>query len=290
VQQTINGLALGSTYALLGVGVTLVWGVLNLLNFAHAQILTWGTFAALAALRLGIPVPVAILVGMVTAGVLSVLIDLVVLAPLRGRKAPEFSFVVATIGVSLVLTTVLRTYTDAQTEAFPRQGFPVGAFEFAGQNVPRLQVVMLVIAVVAMVGLAYWLNRTKSGRSVRAVAHDRETAELLGVNSQLVFSICFFVAGALAAVAGIFVAASAAQVSYSSGDGLLLIAFAVIILGGMGSVKGAIVGGLVLGVVEVYATTYVSSSFREIIAFAVILAMLVARPSGFFGKKEAARV
>ncbi|GAA0836706.1 branched-chain amino acid ABC transporter permease [Streptosporangium amethystogenes subsp. fukuiense] len=290
MQQTINGLALGSTYALLGVGVTLVWGVLNLLNFAHAQILTWGSFAALAALRLGVPVPVAILVGMVTAGALSVLIDLVVLAPLRGRKAPEFSFVVATIGVSLVLTTVLRTYTDAQTEAFPRQGFPVGAFEFAGQNVPRLQVVMLVIAVVAMAGLGYWLNRTKSGRAVRAVAYNRETAELLGVNSQLVFSICFFVAGALAAVAGIFVAASAAQVSYSSGDGLLLIAFAVIILGGMGSVKGAIIGGLVLGVIEVYATTYVSSVFREIIAFAVILAVLVARPSGFFGKKEAARV
>jgi branched-chain amino acid transport system permease protein len=166
----------------------------------------------------------------------------------------------------------------------------VGAFELAGQNVPRLQVVMLIIAVVAMVFLGYWLNRTKSGRAVRAVAYNRETAELLGVNSQLVFSICFFVAGALAAVAGIFVAASAAQVSYSSGDGLLLVAFAVIILGGMGSVKGAIIGGLVLGVIEVYATAYVSSVFREIIAFATILVVLVARPSGFFGKKEAARV
>src|SRR5690606_3967800 len=121
-----------------GVGVTLVWGVLGILNFAHAQILTWGSFAALAALTLGVPVPLAIVVGMLTAGVLSVLIDLVVLTPLRARKAPEFSFVVATIGVSIVLTTVLREYTQAQTEAFPRQGFPVGAFTVAGQNVPRL--------------------------------------------------------------------------------------------------------------------------------------------------------
>lgn len=290
MQQTINGLAVGSTYALLGVGVTLVWGVLGILTFAHAQILTWGTFAALLALNMGVPVPLAVLVGMVAAGVLSAVVDLVVLAPLRKRKAPEFSYVVATIGAGLILVTVLRWRTDAQIENFPRDGFPVGAIQFASQSVPRLQVVMLLLAIVAMLGLGYWLNRTRSGRSVRAVANNRETAELLGVNSQLVYSICFFVAGGLAAVSGIFVAVSAAQVSYSSGDGLLLIAFAVVILGGMGSVRGAIVGGLVLGIIEVYATAYVSSVFREIVAFATILLVLVARPSGFFGKKEATRV
>jgi branched-chain amino acid transport system permease protein len=290
VQQTINGLAVGSTYALLGVGVTLVWGVLGILTFAHAQILTWGTFAALLALHMGLPAPLAVLVGMVAAGVLSSVVDLAVLAPLRKRNAPEFSYVVATIGAGLILVTVLRWRTDAQIENFPREGFPVGAFQFAGQNVPRLQIVMLLLAVVAMVGLGYWLNRTSSGRSVRAVAYNRETAELLGVNSQLVYSLCFFVAGGLAAVSGIFVAVSTAQVSYSSGDGLLLIAFAVVILGGMGSVRGAIVGGLVLGIIEVYATAYVSSVFREIVAFATILVVLVARPSGFFGKKEATRV
>jgi branched-chain amino acid transport system permease protein len=290
VQQTINGLALGSTYALLGVGVTLVWGVLGILTFAHGQILTWGTFAALVALRQGVPVPLAVLIGMAAAGLLSIVVDLAVLAPLRKRNAPEFSYVVATIGVGMVLVTVLRWRTDAQIEGFPREGFPLGAFQIAGQNVPRLQVMMLLLAVLAMVGLGYWLQRTGSGRSVRAVAYNRETAELLGVNSQLVYSIAFFVAGGLAALSGIFVAVSAAQVSYSSGDGLLLIAFAVVILGGMGSVRGAIVGGLVLGVIEVYATAYVSSVFREIVAFATILIVLVARPSGLFGQKEATRV
>jgi branched-chain amino acid transport system permease protein len=290
MQQTINGLALGSSYALLGVGVTLVWGVLGILNFAHAQILTWGAFGALLALHMDAPALVAVLAGAVVAGALSVVLDVAILGPLRARGAPENSFVVATIGVALILETVLRWRTEAQTEGFPRSGFPVGSTEVLGVNVPRLSLVMLVLSLVTMVLLTWWLNRTQFGRAVRAVAYDRETAELLGVNSRVVFSTCFFVAGALAALSGVFVAVSAAQVSYSSGDRLLLVAFAVIILGGMGSIRGAIVGGLALGLIEVYATAYVSSVFREVVAFATIVLVLTLRPSGLFGEKAATRV
>lgn len=290
MQQTVNGLALGSSYALLAVGVTLIWGVLGILNFAHAQILTWGAFGALVALNSDMPVLVGVLAGILTAGVISVILELSVLSPLRTRGASEFSFVVATIGAALVLETVLRWRTDAQTLGFPRAGFPTGSVEILGVTVPRLQVVMLVLSIVAMVGLTLWIRRTAFGRSIRAVAFDSETARLMGVNTRVVFTTCFFVAGGLAAMSGIFMAVSSAQTAYDAGDRLLLVAFAAVILGGMGSIKGAVIGGVVLGLIEVYATAYISSTFREVVAFITIFLVLVLRPSGIFGEEQVSRV
>lgn len=290
MQQTVNGLAVGSVYALLGLGVTLIWGVLHVLSFTHAQVLTWGAFGALVALHWGWPVPLAVGAGMVVAGVISAAIDASVLELLRRRRATEHAFVVATIGVALMLQAVLKIRTGSRFEPFPRQGFPTGPIELLGQNVPRLQLTVLGVSLVAMALLALWLNRTRFGRGIRAVAYSRETAELMGINSRLAYATAYFVSGTLAALAGVFVAVSTANVSYSSGDRLLLVAFAVIVLGGMGSVPGAVAGGLLLGVVETYATAYASSKFSEMVAFLVILLVLVVRPSGLLGAKEATRV
>lgn len=290
MQQTVNGLALGSSYALLAVGVTLVWGVLGILNFAHAQILTWGAFGALFALNSGMPVLVGVAAGILAAGVISVILELSVLSPLRSRGASEFSFVVATIGASLVLETVLRWRTEAQTVGFPRAGFPTGAMQVFGITVPRLHVVMLVVSIAAMAGLTLWIRKTAFGRSIRAVAYDSETARLMGVNTRVVFATCFFVAGGLAAISGIFMAVSSAQTAFDAGSRLLLVAFAAVILGGMGSIKGAVIGGILLGLIEVYATAYISSTFREVVAFATIFLVLVVRPSGIFGEEQVSRV
>lgn len=290
MQQLINGLALGSSYALLGVGVTLVWGVLHILTFAHAQVMTIGAFSALIALNRGVPVLPAIIIGVLVAGAISALMDVALFTPLRNRAAPTFSYVVVTIGVAEISEAFIALQTDAQVQVFPRDGFPVSPLEISGQNVPRLSVVMFVISVVVMSALGFWLQRTRSGTAVRAVAYSRETGELLGINSKAVFATCFFVSGGLAALAGIFLAASSSQLSHSSNDPLLLFAFAVIVLGGMGSVRGAVVGGLLLGIVSVYATVYVSSVFREAVAMLTILVVLVLRPQGLFGHKEAVRV
>lgn len=289
-QQTINGLSVGSVFALLGLGVTLVWGVLRVLNFSHAQILTWGAFGTAFALNSGWPLPVAVAVGLAVAAGLSAVLELTLVAALRRRRAPEFAYVVATIGVALVLETVLRWRTDAQIRPFPRRGFPTGSVELGGLTVPRLQVVILVVAVAVMVALSLWVQRTKAGRALRTVAYSREIAELLGINARAVFLLAFAISGALAALAGTFVAADTAQISYSTGEPLLLVAFAVIILGGMGSVRGAVAGGLLLGLAQVYATVYVSSVFRQAVAYLVIIAVLVVRPSGLFGEPETARV
>lgn len=290
MQQTVNGLAAGSVYALLGLGVTLIWGVLHVLTFTHAQVLTWGAFAALIALNRDYPVPVAVLFGMVVAGVVSALIDSTVLEGLRRRGAHEHAFVVATIGLALMMQAILKNRTRSQTEPYPRDGFPRGPVEIFGQNVPKLQLTVLAASLIAMLALALWLNRTRFGRGIRAVAYSRETAELLGINSRLAYASAYFVSGALAALAGVFVSVSTANITYSSGDRLLLTAFAVIILGGMGSVAGAVAGGLLLGVIEVYATAHVSSKFSEAVAYLVILAVLLLRPAGLFGTKEATRV
>jgi branched-chain amino acid transport system permease protein len=290
VQQTINGLSVGSVFALLGLGVTMVWGVLGVLNFAHAQILTWGAFATWFALDADVPVLPAIAFGIVVAIAMSLALNATVVAALRRRQAPEFAFVVATIGVALILEEVLREITDAETRPFPREGFPTEALEIGAITIPGLQVVVLVVSVAVMTALAYWLNRTKSGRAVRTVAYSRETAELMGINSKRVYMLAFAISGGLAAIAGIFVAVDSANISFSTGDPLLLSAFAVMILGGMGSPKGAMVGGLLLGIAQVYATVYVSSVFRQAVAMLIILAVLLLRPQGLFGEPQAARV
>jgi branched-chain amino acid transport system permease protein len=290
IQQTINGLSVGSIFAMLGLGVTMVWGVLRVLNFAHAQILTWGAFGAAFGVHAGLPVPLAILLGLGTGIGLSIFLDRTVIAALRARRAPDFAYVVATIGVALILTEILRWRTHSQIEPFPRNGFPTGTVHIGNILIPRLQILILVLSVVIMIVLAGWLNRTKTGRAIRTVAYSREVADLMGINSRFVYSLSFAISGALAAIGGIFVSVDTAQVSYSTGDPLLLIAFAVMILGGMGSVRGAMVGGLVLGLAQVYATVYVSSVFRQAVAMLIIIAVLLFRPQGLFGEPEAARV
>ncbi|MER7000932.1 branched-chain amino acid ABC transporter permease [Streptomyces sp. NPDC000410] len=197
---------------------------------------------------------------------------------------------VVTIGVALVLAAILKWHTGSQYVAFPRQGLPQGALTVFGQNVPVLQLTVLGVSLAVMVLLGSWIRRTRAGRALRAVAHSQETAELLGIDSRRVYAVAHVVAGVLAALAGVFVAVATANVSYSSGDRALLVAFAVIILGGMGSMRGAVAGGLLLGLIEVYATVYVSSAFREAVGFLVIILVLFVRPSGLFGEKEATRV
>jgi branched-chain amino acid transport system permease protein len=289
-QQTVNGFALGATYALLGLGVTLIWGVLRVLNFAYGQFITWGAFGTLVALETHQPAVIAVPIGMAVAGVLAVVVDGTVLSFMRRRHSSEFALVVATIGASYLLSTIAQWRSHSQTEAFPIDRFPHGSIHLGGTALPTLQLLTLGISVAVMIGLGYWLNRTKLGRATRTVAYSAETAELLGVNSRAIYALAVFVSGCLAALAGAFNSAVTATLSYSSGDQLLVVAFAVIVLGGMGSVPGAVVGGLLLGLVQVYTTVYVSGVFSQAITYLVIVAVLIVRPFGLFGVREEARV
>jgi branched-chain amino acid transport system permease protein len=289
-QQTINGIALGATYALLGLGVTLIWGVLRVLNFAYGQFITWGAFGCLVAIEDGVPVWLAVILGMAVGAVVAVIVDATVINYMRRRNSSEFAMVVATIGVSYVLSTVVQQRTDSQIRPFPVDKFPTGNIHLGSTTIPNLQLTVLGVSLVAMLVLGFWLTRTRSGRATRTVAYSAGTAELLGVRSQWIFALAVAVSGALAALSGVSIAAVTSTLSYSSGDPLLVIAFAVIVIGGMGSVRGAVVGGLLLGLAQVYTTAYISDTFSQAVGYAAILLILVVRPSGLFGVPEEQRV
>jgi branched-chain amino acid transport system permease protein len=289
VQQFINGLALGSVYALLALGVTLVWGVLDVLNFAHAQFMTWGTFGTVLFLNRGYPVIPSIVFGMVVAAVLAIIVEEAVISPLRRRSTDLFAPVIATIGVGFVLQTILKIRTDGELKPVPLEGFPTGRFEIGDISIPKLQVVVLVTTVLLMIVIALWLGRTRSGRELRAVAYSREISQLLGINARAAFMTAFAVSGALAAVAGTFVAVQTSLVSYSSGDTLLLVIFAAIVIGGMGSVPGAVLGGIVLGISQTMASAYVSTQLSDGAAFLLMLVILLVRPTGLIPQKAATR-
>jgi branched-chain amino acid transport system permease protein len=290
LQQLVNGVALGSVYALLALGVTLVWGVLNVLNFAHGQLVTWGAFASGAALLNGIPVVPSIAIGMLAAALLAVVIERVVLGPLQ-RRAPgdEFAPVVATIGVALLLQTLIKVLTGSELRRFQAGGFPNGTLEIAGVGLSKLQLVVLATTLVVMVVLGLWLTRTRLGRELRAVAYSREVAELLGVNSRVVFATAFAISGALAALAGTFVVAQTRLVSFSTGDALLTLTFAAVVVGGMGSVTGAVAGGLLLGIGQVLISAYTSSSFDDAFPYLLMALVLLIRPTGLFRQQAVAR-
>jgi branched-chain amino acid transport system permease protein len=213
-QQTINGVALGATYALLGLGVTLIWGVLRVLNFAYGQFITWGAFGCLVAIEDGVPVWLAVIIGMVAGAIVAVIVDATVINYMRRKKSSEFAMVVATIGVSYVLSTIVQQRTDSQIRPFPVDKFPTGEIHLWGSNtIPNLQLTVLIVSLVAMLLLGFWLTRTRTGRATRTVAYSAGTAELLGVRSQWIFALAVAVSGALAALSGVSIAAVTSTLS-----------------------------------------------------------------------------
>jgi branched-chain amino acid transport system permease protein len=290
LQQTINGLSVGSVYALLGLGVTLLWGTLHLLNFAHGQFITWGVFGVTFALHSGLPFWLAVIIGLVTGMGVAVLLDRLVIGPLLKLHASEFGFVVATIGFGLAFGAIIQWRTGGLEVGYPRGHLPTGALHVGSLIIPTLQLITLVVSIVVGLLLIAGLNWTHLGRSFRTVAYSREISELLGVNSRLIYTLAFAVSGAVAALGGIFIASDTSVISYGFGNTFLLTAFAVVIVGGLGSPKGAVVGGLLLGLFEVYVTVYVSQTFRQAVAYVAIIVVLMLRPQGLFGEKVTSRV
>jgi len=289
IQQLINGLSIGSVYALLALGVTLVWGVLDILNFAHAQFMVWGTFAVVLFLNRGWPVIPSIAVGMLVAALIAVLVEELVVSPLRRRSSDLFAPVVATIGVAFILQTLLKMRTKGELRPIPTRDFPTDLYHIGQINIPQLQLVVLGTTVVVMVLMWYWLTRTRRGQELRSVAYSRELSLLLGINARVAFITAFAVSGALAALAGTFVAVQTSLISYSSGDPLMLIIFAAIVIGGMGSVPGAFLGGIVIGIVQTMASAYVSTDLSDAAAFILMFLVLCFRPTGLIPQRESSR-
>jgi branched-chain amino acid transport system permease protein len=280
LQQLVNGIALGSVYALVALGLTLVYGVLKVPNFAHGALYTAGAYVAFVVLvSFGYPYVVAIVAAMAVVAALGAAMQWVVFRPLEGKSAVHA--MIAALGVLFFLEGTADVIWGPDFRQVPTP-FD-GVVSVASVNITEQRVLVVIAAVVTMFALYGLLKRTLVGMSIEAMAQDREGALLVGIDTRRVALITFALSGVLAAVAGSLIA-PLVLVFPSMGAVIVLKAFVIVILGGMGSVPGAIVGGYLLALAETMAGTYVAFAFSELIAFALLVLVLVVKPTGLFAK------
>ena len=285
-QQALNGLFLGAVYALFAVGYTLVFGVLDILNLAHAAIFTAAAFAAFSLAEGGMPLPAAFAIATVMAGILGILLDRVAFAPLRRRNAGTLAPLISSIGVAIIIGAVLRAIYGVDERHFTTAGLDTApAMHLGPLTFTSVELAIFLSAIALMVVLSWVLRATTLGRRIRAVAEDRLAASLLGVNLERTIAATFFIASALGGAAGILTGLEYNSMTLDMGAPIELKGLAVIILGGMGSVTGAVIGGFIIGAVETFAIAYGLSPWRDALVFGVMFALLVARPTGLFGKR-----
>jgi len=287
-QQLFNGLVVGSVYAVFALGFTLLFGVNHILNMAFGSVFMWGAFAGLYVVKaFDVPFPVALLAGMLGGGLVSLLLDFVAFRPLRKRQAADFAAIVSSIGANLILLTLAQKVSNTQIMRFPFDTFPIVVFEVLGLRMQLLQLTIMGTGILMVAGLVYTIYRTGFGRRMRSVAFSEGTSKLLGINSGLVSGQVFFVSGALAGLAGVLIGVAYNSVNYVMGEPFLMRAFVVIILGGLGSIPGALIAGLVIGVVQTMSYAYISSTAADAITFAVLFVIILIRPTGLFGQASA---
>ena len=295
-QQIENGVTLGAMYALVALGYTLVYGIIELINFAHGDIFMWSTVVTLVIVQaMGITgaltgfalvgmLILLMVVGVVVSGGLNVVIERFAYRPLR--RAPRLAPLIAAIGVSFILENVAQLWRGSNFVAFPGI-FPSGAIVLGSVHINYLDIFIVVLAVLLMVGLDRLIRLTRLGRAMRATAQDPEAASLMGVNINRTIVATFFIGGGLAGATAVFYNLYIGQVWFLTGFQLGLIAFTAAVLGGIGNVNGAVLGGFLIGVIKSLAIQYIPSGLQwsDAIVFAILVLILVFRPSGLLGQQ-----
>lgn len=284
LQQLVNGLTLGSAYAVIAIGYTLVFGVLNIVNMAHGGIFMVGAYIGLLLVtEAGFGIFPALIGAMVGGVVLGYALEIFALRPLRRRKVTHLAPLISTIGVSTFLESVALMVWGPQTRSFPTS-FGNELMDFGAFKISGIQIISLGTAVVLMVLLTILLNKTKIGKAVRATSESAETASLLGINTGRIITFTVMMASALGAAAGVLIGLSFNAIEPTMGTAMGLKGLAVLIMGGLGNVEGAMAGGFILGIAEVFSVAYGSSSYRDAVAFGIIILILFIRPEGLFSK------
>ena len=294
-QQLVNGLSLGALYALFALGFTLVFGVLGVINLSHGAIFMVGAYAGVEALgRFGFPLSLALPFAFAVSGLFGLAIDVLVLKPLRKRNAPHLIPMIATIGIGIALNNVVQGIFGAQNLRFPAGTIPtdtmeVGAFGVTiGFTAIELAIVLLSFALMA--ALIFVIRRTQVGRALRAIAESPKAAYLVGVDVEGLFMLTSFVAAGLGGIAGVMIGLYSNAIYPLMGQPMLQKGVAVIILGGMGDIRGALLAGLFLGFAEVLSVAYIGSTMRDAVAFGMLFLILLVRPKGLFGTTNERKV
>ncbi|TDW28738.1 branched-chain amino acid ABC transporter permease [Cryobacterium psychrophilum] len=291
MQLFLDGIFLGSIYALFAIGFTLVFGILDRLNLAHAAVFTAGALIGIEIVtRLGVPIWLLIPMVLIIGAVLGILIERIAFRPLAGRHDAHFAGLISSIAFGAIVLSLLQAMYGADTRRFPADAFPRTRVEILGATVSLLQVIILVISVTLMVVLTWLVAKSKLGRGMRTIAENPHAAAVLGLNVGRISSTTFALSSALGAVAGVLFTLNVNAASLGIGHAVELKALAVIVVGGMGSLPGALVGGLILGVAEVLAVNYIGSSWRDMVAFGLLFLILILRPQGLFGARKTREV
>ena len=289
LQQLINGIALGSTYALIALGYTMVYGIIALINFAHGEIFMAGAFVGLLMVSIfKLNIFLAMACAMIFCMVLGVVVEFIAYRPLR--KSSRLSALISAIGVSIFLSSLAMMVFGANAKGFPDQAFPSRQIQIGDADISTLQLLIIGVSAALMISLEFIVQKTKIGKAMRATSEDYNTAALMGVNVNFVISFTFALGSALAAAGGVLVGMLFNAVSFNMGLMAGLKAFAAAVLGGIGSIPGAMLGGLLLGVTEVFGVAIGYSSYRDAIAFAILVLVLLVRPAGLLGRKNLKKV
>jgi branched-chain amino acid transport system permease protein len=291
LQHMANGLVLGFLYALVGIGLSMVYGILRMINFAHGEILMVGVFLALPISALGAPAWLVLLAGIAGSTLMGLLVQWAIYRPLL--KSPEVTLLVASLGVSLLLQNLVLMLTSPQPKRpapapFLDQPFRVG--EIVLRNV---DLAIIVIAIAATLATHLFLKHTRHGRALRALAQDMSAARMMGVNVPFMVMVCFLIGSALAGVAGVLIGYKYGHLTPLSGFVPGLKGFVAAVIGGIGSFPGAVVGGLILGLLETFLVGYLPDAlaqYRDAYVFLVLILVLLVKPSGLFGKPETVKV
>ena len=289
IQQVINGLSLGSVYALIAVGYSLVYSILLFSNFAHGGFLVIGGYACYYALKaMGTNIWVAAVLSLLAGGVSAILTERLAYKPIRERTNVTLYLLIASMGMSIVIENLFVVTVGGRFRALPPviPTDPVSLFGLATTS--AFDLLSLVTSVVCLVGLQLFLVKTKWGLAIRAASYNLRTAGLMGVNVNLLISIVFFVAGLLAAVGGIFL--SVRYTLFPQLGAITTKAFVAAVIGGLGSLPGAVLGSLILGLAEMLTAGFISSQFRDLVVFALLIVTLLISPTGLFGKSVGEKV
>jgi len=290
LQQLLNGVALGSTYALFAFGFGLVFATLGILNIAHGMFASWGALIALWGVdEYDLPFIPAVVVGVIGAGLLGVAVDRLAFNPLRKRGTGLLGTIITSIGVAIILGTLVDRFTGHRTKRYPSGTFSEDLVDIGSLNLQFIQIVNIIAAFTIAAGLYVVMRHTRMGAGIRAVGYDPDAAAISGVNAGRVILLTAFLAAALAGFAGVLSGAATSNISRGMGDALLFKGFAAVVVGGFGDVRGTLAGGLLIGVAEVMGAQYISSSFRDAITFGLLFAVLLVRPRGLFSELELKR-
>ena len=288
IEQLINGLRTGSIYALIAIGYTMVYGIAKMINFAHGDIIMVGAYSLYFGISiLHLPIPLAILLTVVICSMLGVLIEKIAYKPLR--NAPPLAVLITAIGMSFFLQSgsllIFGSTPIPFQSVIPNVNIKIGAIVISS-----ITLVTLVVTAIAMILLTLFINRTKLGSAMRAVSEDRGAAQLMGINADSTISMTFAIGSALAAVAGILYISQYQSMKPTLGALPGIKAFVAAVLGGIGSIPGAMIGGILLGLIESVSKAYISTELADAIVFGVLIVVLLFRPSGLLGKKKIVKV